>query len=189
MTVPDASGALLKQARRRSTDSKGIASVIEAPEFGKYGLPQPTATGQMGALLLTAKEGYAFTADVGDQPVVDAPPGSLGSHGYLASDPDLQALFIASGRGIKPRRHARLGVEPGSGADDRAAARSSDAGREGRVLTEMLSTPVSAPTRQRERHRVTAASSSPLSSLPTISKARPIRLPARSSRMPSAINS
>jgi len=39
---------------------------------------------------------------VGEAPVVDAPPGSLGSHGYLASDPDLQALFIASGRGIRP---------------------------------------------------------------------------------------
>jgi hypothetical protein len=64
-------------------------------------LPAPTATGQMGALLLTAKDGYAFTGDVGDAPVIDAPPGSLGSHGYLASDPELQALFIASGRGIK----------------------------------------------------------------------------------------
>jgi predicted AlkP superfamily pyrophosphatase or phosphodiesterase len=31
---------------------------------------------------------------------VDAPPGS-GSHGYVASDPDLRALFIASGRGIR----------------------------------------------------------------------------------------
>jgi predicted AlkP superfamily pyrophosphatase or phosphodiesterase len=56
----------------------------------------------MGALMLTAKEGYAFTADSAEPAVVDAPPGSLGSHGYVASDPDLQALFIASGRGIKP---------------------------------------------------------------------------------------
>jgi predicted AlkP superfamily pyrophosphatase or phosphodiesterase len=28
--------------------------------------------------------------------------GSLGSHGDLADDPELQALFIASGRGIMP---------------------------------------------------------------------------------------
>jgi predicted AlkP superfamily pyrophosphatase or phosphodiesterase len=34
--------------------------------------------------------------------VVDAPDGGLGSHGYVASDPDIQALFIASGRNIKP---------------------------------------------------------------------------------------
>ena len=98
MTVPDASGALLKQAADALNGLEGIASVIEAPEFGKYGLPQPTATGQMGALLLTAKEGYAFTGDVGDQPVVDAPGSSVTR---LSGDPDLQALFIASGRGIK----------------------------------------------------------------------------------------
>ena len=101
VTVPDGSGALLKQARAALDGVEGIASVIEAGEFDKYGLPQPTATGQMGALLLTAHEGYAFTADPGSPAVVDAPAGSLGSHGYLASDPDLRALFIAAGRGIK----------------------------------------------------------------------------------------
>ena len=56
----------------------------------------------MGALMLTAREGYAFTAAADEPAVVDAPPTSLGSHGYVASDPDIQALFIASGRGIKP---------------------------------------------------------------------------------------
>ena len=76
--------------------------MVEAPEFAKYGLPAPTATGQMGALMLTAKEGYAFTADSAEPAVVDAPAGGLGSHGYVASDPDIQALFIASGRDIKP---------------------------------------------------------------------------------------
>ncbi len=56
----------------------------------------------MGALFLTAKEGYAFAGAAGDQVVIDAPAGSLGQHGYVSSDPDLQSLFIASGRGIKP---------------------------------------------------------------------------------------
>jgi len=102
VTVPDPSGDLVNQAKSALNGLEGLASIIEAPEFDKYGLPQPTSTGQMGALLLTAKDGYAFTGDVGEAPVVDAPPGSLGSHGYLASDPDLQALFIASGRGIRP---------------------------------------------------------------------------------------
>jgi len=102
LTVPDESGALLAKAKQVLTGVEGIASVVEAPEFPKYGLPAPTATGQMGALMLTAQEGYAFTADVAEPAVVDAPPGSLGSHGYVASDPDLQAIFIASGRGIKP---------------------------------------------------------------------------------------
>ena len=145
MTVPDASGALLKQAGAALQGLEGIASVIEAPEFGKYGLPQPTSTGQMGALLLTAKDGYAFTGDVGDQPVVDTPPGSLGSHGYLASDPDLQALFIASGRGI--RRGMKLDSVSNLDLAPTIARllNISLPGAEGRVLNEILSTPVSAP--------------------------------------------
>jgi predicted AlkP superfamily pyrophosphatase or phosphodiesterase len=102
VTVPDEGGALLAKAKAVLAGVEGIDLVVEAPEFSKYGLPAPTATGQMGALMLTAREGYAFTADSADPAVVDAPAGSLGSHGYVASDPDLQALFIASGRNIKP---------------------------------------------------------------------------------------
>ena len=102
VTVPDENGALLAKAKAALAGTEGIDLVVEAPDFSKYGLPAPTMTGQMGALMLTAKEGYAFTADSAEPAVVDALPGSLGSHGYVASDPDLQALFIASGRGITP---------------------------------------------------------------------------------------
>jgi predicted AlkP superfamily pyrophosphatase or phosphodiesterase len=56
----------------------------------------------MGVLFLTARDGYAFSGAAGDRTVIDAPEGSLGTHGYVSTDPDLQALFIASGRGIKP---------------------------------------------------------------------------------------
>jgi predicted AlkP superfamily pyrophosphatase or phosphodiesterase len=80
---------------------EGIDKVIEPSEYGAYGLPNPADNQQMGALFLTAKDGYAFTNAVGDETVVDAPAGSLGAHGYLGTDPDLRALFIASGRGIK----------------------------------------------------------------------------------------
>jgi predicted AlkP superfamily pyrophosphatase or phosphodiesterase len=34
--------------------------------------------------------------------VVDAPATSLGTHGYISTEPDIRALFIAAGRGIKP---------------------------------------------------------------------------------------
>jgi predicted AlkP superfamily pyrophosphatase or phosphodiesterase len=102
VTVPDEGGALLAKAKALLAGVEGIDLVVEAPEFSKYGLPAPATTGQMGALMLTAKEGYAFTADAAEPAVVDAPAGSLGSHGYVASDPDIQALFIASGRNVKP---------------------------------------------------------------------------------------
>jgi predicted AlkP superfamily pyrophosphatase or phosphodiesterase len=93
----------------------------------------------MGSLFLVAKDGYAFTADPGQPVVVDAPPASLGSHGYVATDPDLRALFIASGRGIRrgvtiedvaaidlaPTMGHLLGVEM--------------KGVEGKILTQILS--------------------------------------------------
>jgi predicted AlkP superfamily pyrophosphatase or phosphodiesterase len=101
VTVPDPSGALLKRAKDALAGVEGIEAIVEPAEFGKYGLPLPTETNQMGALLLVARDGYAFTNDAAAPAVVDAPATSQGSHGYVASDPDLSALFIASGRGIK----------------------------------------------------------------------------------------
>jgi predicted AlkP superfamily pyrophosphatase or phosphodiesterase len=102
VTVPDPDGAILARTRQALADIEGIDKIVEPAEYASYGLPLPSANEQMGALFLTAKEGYAFSNAVGDNVVVDAPEGSVGAHGYVASDPDLRALFIASGRGIKP---------------------------------------------------------------------------------------
>lgn len=103
VTVPDADGDLLRRARQAFSDLEGIDRIVEPAEYGSYGLPQPSADPQAGALFLTAKNGYAFSGGAtGDAHVVDAIEGSLGTHGYVSNDPDIQALFIASGRGIKP---------------------------------------------------------------------------------------
>jgi len=101
VTVPDPSGAILQRAKQALTGIEGIDAIVEPGDFARYGLPQPQDNPQMGALFLIGKDGYAFTADASDPVVVDAPATSLGAHGYVSSDPDLRALFIASGRGIK----------------------------------------------------------------------------------------
>jgi predicted AlkP superfamily pyrophosphatase or phosphodiesterase len=102
VTVPDPSGQILAKARRALEGIEGIDMVIEPKGFAEYGLPLPSVNEQMGELFLTAKDGYAFTAAVGDDPVVDAPAGSLGAHGYVGTDPEMLSLFIAAGRGIRP---------------------------------------------------------------------------------------
>ncbi len=102
VTVPDPSGQILAKARQALDGIEGIDKVVEPKDYVLYGLPLPSANEQMAALFLTAKEGYAFTAAIGDDPVVDAPAGSLGAHGYVGTDPEMLALFIASGRGITP---------------------------------------------------------------------------------------
>jgi predicted AlkP superfamily pyrophosphatase or phosphodiesterase len=101
VTVPDPSGEILARARKALAGMEGIDAVIEPSDYARYGLPMPADNNQMGALFLTAKEGYAFTAVATDPVVVDATEGSLGAHGYMSSDPDLGALFIASGAGVK----------------------------------------------------------------------------------------
>lgn len=102
VTAPDPSGEILKRTKQALEGIEGIDRVVEPADYAKYGLPQPSANEQMGALFLVAKAGYAFTAAVGDEVVVDAPAGSLGAHGYVASEPDILSLFVASGRGIRP---------------------------------------------------------------------------------------
>lgn len=101
VTGPDGSGEILSRARQALAGMEGVDRIIEPAEYAKYGLPLPSANDQMGALFVTAKEGYAFAGAATGEMVVDAAEGGLGSHGYVSSDPDLRSLFIASGRGIR----------------------------------------------------------------------------------------
>jgi arylsulfatase A-like enzyme len=103
VTTPDPDGSVLRGARQAISSIEGIDQIIDPAQYEPLGLPQPSADPQVGALLLAAKSGYAFAAGAtGEKTVVDALEGNLGTHGYISSDPEIQALFIASGRGIKP---------------------------------------------------------------------------------------
>ena len=80
---------------------EGIADVITPERFAGLGLPLPKNDPQMFDILLTAKAGYSFSGAAGGA-VTAAVPQQAGSHGYPAADPDLDAIFIASGYGVKP---------------------------------------------------------------------------------------
>jgi hypothetical protein len=70
-------------------------------------MPDPKSYPQMADFVLTAKPGYGFAAAVEGEPVVDVTEGMvIGLHGYPAEDPDMNAIFIAWGRGI--RKGARI---------------------------------------------------------------------------------
>jgi predicted AlkP superfamily pyrophosphatase or phosphodiesterase len=102
LTVPDPAGELLARVRKAIAGVEGVDAVVEPADYAGLGLPQPAASDQMGVLFVTPRDGYSFTAPAEGDVVVDAPEGSLGAHGYPATDPDLGALFIASGAGIRP---------------------------------------------------------------------------------------
>jgi predicted AlkP superfamily pyrophosphatase or phosphodiesterase len=140
VTVPDPSGEILARARKAIAAVEGIDTIVEPDGYAKLGLPLPSDDDQMGALFVIPKEGYAFNAAATAPVVIDAAEGSLGAHGYVASDPELGAIFIASGAGIK----AGVKVNAIENVDvaptlARLLGLQLD-GADGRVLTEILAT-------------------------------------------------
>ena len=94
--------ALIPRVRDVLTGIEGIGRIIGAAEFPALGLPTPEKESQFGQLLLSAKAGYSFSGATGG-PVIAAVPQTGGSHGYLASDPDMNPIFIASGYRVRAR--------------------------------------------------------------------------------------
>lgn len=129
---------LLPRLKELLRQCEGVDQVIDGRDGPAFGLPFLDENPTMGDLVLYPKNGYAFAElAVGDSPV--APSKNYGgTHGYLASDPQLDGIFIASGRGIKGGvvlpRVTNLDIAPTAaqllGLDMR--------GVEGRVLTEIL---------------------------------------------------
>jgi predicted AlkP superfamily pyrophosphatase or phosphodiesterase len=82
--------------------AEGIADVIEPKDYARYHLPQPGDNQAMGDLVLAAKEGYAFSLEAaGDALVVANPNPTAGAHGFLSTEPKMNAIFVAAGEGIR----------------------------------------------------------------------------------------
>lgn len=96
---------------------EGIARVVDGSEGHSLGLPLPEENNNMPDLLLVAKdEGFAFNGLVVGDAVSGPTTNYGGTHGFLASEPELEGIFIASGAGIKrgasPGRIRNLDVAP-----------------------------------------------------------------------------
>jgi predicted AlkP superfamily pyrophosphatase or phosphodiesterase len=87
----------------------GVARVIAPDEYAKWGLPAPRPNGRMSDLVLAAEPDYAFDGAVQGDPV-SATTGPSGAHGYLNTDPDMDAILAAWGMGI--RRGVHTGPKP-----------------------------------------------------------------------------
>jgi predicted AlkP superfamily pyrophosphatase or phosphodiesterase len=76
--------------------------MYQQEDFPKLGLALPAGDPQEPDVLLAAKPGYGFSSgsEGGEQRNVNG-----GTHGYLNSDPEMQAIFIAWGKGIRPGVH------------------------------------------------------------------------------------
>jgi predicted AlkP superfamily pyrophosphatase or phosphodiesterase len=77
--------------------AEGIERIYEPGDFASLGLPLPKDSDQAPDILFAAKPGYFFSGDSNNNFVSDARGGT---HGFLNSDPQMQAIFLAWGDGI-----------------------------------------------------------------------------------------
>jgi predicted AlkP superfamily pyrophosphatase or phosphodiesterase len=101
LTVPEKREEQRKKVGELFRGREGISAIMGPEDFGKYGLPQPDGYPQMADLILVAKDGYGFGASATGDDFVVASDTTLGTHGFLSTNPKMNATFIASGAGIR----------------------------------------------------------------------------------------
>ena len=78
---------------------EGVKTIWTPAQYGTLGLPTPEDNALVGDLVLEAERGYYFVDEARGEEVIAA-PHYRGTHGYLPSEPDNQAFFLAAGAGI-----------------------------------------------------------------------------------------
>jgi hypothetical protein len=78
-----------------------VDRIADESQYASLGLPLPEKDPQSPDLVVYAKPGYAFTGGKPGDAVIAPVPHPVGAHGYINSDPEMAAIFIASGYGIK----------------------------------------------------------------------------------------
>lgn len=101
LTTPD-KGADREKVLELFRDKEGVADVLTPVDFGKYGLPQPDQYEQMADLIIVAKNGYGVGGGATGDDFVVKSEATLGTHGFLSTNPLMNAVFIAAGAGVKP---------------------------------------------------------------------------------------
>ena len=97
-TNADRRAELIAQLRAIFTGAEGVDRVYGVDAFAQIGLPLPTGSDQAPDLVLIAKPDYAFSGKEGQSFITQPTEG--GTHGYLNTDPKMQAIFIAWGAGV-----------------------------------------------------------------------------------------
>ncbi|WP_233842525.1 alkaline phosphatase family protein [Dyella sp. 2HG41-7] len=93
--------SLVPQLKHYFETLPGVAAVYTGDDAQRLGIPTPGSTDQAPDLYLIAKPDYAFM-DGAEEPLITNVKPARGAHGYLNTEADMQALFIASGAHIRP---------------------------------------------------------------------------------------
>lgn len=116
VTDPAKRAQVLPQLRKLCEGIEGVATVMDGNDAPQLGMPTPKENQGMGDLILYAKPGYAFQASAAGADIIAEAKTYLGTHGYASTDPELDGVFLAWGRGIRAgaqlERIANLDVAP-----------------------------------------------------------------------------
>jgi arylsulfatase A-like enzyme len=110
LTDPSSVQADGEKVKALLENQEGIAEILGPDRFAALGFPDPGKNRQMADLVLVAKDGYGFSnTAMGDDYItpVTLSFGNQGYHGYVATNPKMNASFVAVGRGIK--RGSKIG--------------------------------------------------------------------------------
>lgn len=108
LTVPDTADEDRRKVAELFQGKEGIARVLTPDEYADFGLPTPADDRQAPDLVLAAADGYSFSGDATGEEFVTTAEGTPGTHGFLSTNPKMNAAFVAAGAGIHPG--AKLGV-------------------------------------------------------------------------------
>ena len=104
---------LASDLRTLFTGTEGIDHVYGTEDLPKLGLPVPAKSDQAPDMVLAAAPDYMFSNESDGDLVT---PATGGTHGYINTDPQMQAIFIAAGagvpKGVRLGRIANLDVAP-----------------------------------------------------------------------------
>jgi predicted AlkP superfamily pyrophosphatase or phosphodiesterase len=103
LTNPDKRDELLAKLRQLFTGVDGIDHIYGAQDFLRMGLPTRVTSDQAPDMVLAATPDYGFSNESEGSYFTEVAQG--GTHGYVNSDPNMQAIFIASGAGVPKGVH------------------------------------------------------------------------------------
>ena len=108
LTVPETAVEDRKKVIELFEGREGIAEVLTPDRFAEFGLPAPEEERQMADLVLVGKDGYGFNGTATGEEFVVKSESTLGTHGFLSNREKMNAVFVASGAGV--RKGETLGI-------------------------------------------------------------------------------
>ncbi len=98
VTRPDHRAELIAKLRGVFTGAEGIDHVYGEDDFARLHLPTRSTNDQAPDLVLAATSDYCFGGEAEGRYLTEGTEG--GTHGYVNTDPKMQAIFLAWGVGV-----------------------------------------------------------------------------------------